>query len=74
MFCNPNSAGAREAFKKFSTYNNKISQVTKDIKKFTSRQSFKKIVGVAGATGIIGGGLAYGLRRKISQPIGDFSG
>jgi hypothetical protein len=74
VYSNPNSAGAREAFKKFSTYNNKISQVTKDIKKFTGRQSLKKIAGVAGATGIIGGGLAYGLRKKISQPIGDFGG
>jgi hypothetical protein len=71
VYGNPKSSDARVAFKQFQKYNDKIGQVTKDIKKYVGRQNIKKIVGIAGATGIIGGGLAYGLRKKISQPIGN---
>lgn len=71
VYRNPDNAGSREVFKNFLKYNKQIGQVSKDINKYVSRQNIKKIAGIAGATGIIGGGIMYGLRRKISEPLGD---
>ena len=61
------NAGARDAFKRFTDYNEKIGQVTKDIKKYVGRQNTKKIIKktlpwIAGAAAGMGG-ISYGIKQ-----------
>lgn len=69
VYSNPKSSDARVAFKQFQKYNDKIGQVTKDIKKYVGRQTFKKFAAATVGTGLVLGGLSLGLRRKIAEPL-----
>jgi hypothetical protein len=69
VYGNKKAAGAREAFKNFQKYNNKIGQVAKDIRKYNVRQTAKKIASKAVGAGLLLGGLSLGLRRKVAEPL-----
>jgi hypothetical protein len=62
------NAGARDAFKRFTDYNEKIGQVTKDIKKYVGRQNTKKLAGRVIGGGILTG-VGYGLGKKALEQL-----
>jgi len=65
VYKNKDSAGAREAFERFSKFNNSIKQVSKDIRKYNFRQRMKADVAKIGGLSL-GGYLAH---RYISGKV-----
>lgn len=65
------NAGARDAFKRFTDYNSKIGQVTKDIKKYVGRQALKKEIGIVGGVGLAGYLTHRYLGNKLANQGGE---
>jgi hypothetical protein len=63
------NAGAREAFERFRIYNDKIGQVSKDIKKYVGRQNTKAFMKKWGGRGAILLGAEELIRRPIMSSL-----
>jgi hypothetical protein len=69
VYAGKKNAGARDAFKRFTDYNEKIGQVTKDINKYVGRQNTKSFVkknlGRVVGGSLIGWGAYEGGKRLV---------